>query len=283
MKLVISFHPCIEADINIICAGRSPTSFEEDLIKKAKIVILPQGCRAELYWPCRLNCPYVFPNFDYRFPGEGKIGDAILFQKLGLPHPRTDIYGHIEDFLKVHTWDCLKLPFPYPFVLKGNHGGEGSLVFLIENKDELLKSLKMLKGMEERGASKGFILQEYVEKGNRDLRVVVIGKELFTYWRYQPNPDNFLTNVGAGAIIDHDVSQEVRKKAGFWVKKLCSATGINLAAIDLLFPNGGRDLKPLFLEINYYFGREGLGGSEKFYGLLKQAVFDWLEKIKRGL
>lgn len=280
MKHILSFHPCIEADVNIICAGRSPTPFEEDLIKKAKAIILPQGCGARLYWLCRLNCPHVFPNFDYRFFAEGKIGDAILFQRLKLPHPKTKVYRCLEKFLAIHTLECLNLPFPYPFVLKGNYGGEGSMVFLIKDKEELMKHLEMLKGMEERGASKGFVLQEYIEKGNRDLRVVVIGEKLFLYWRYQPNPHNFLTNVGAGAIIDHDVSQEVRKKAQFWVKKLCSATGINLAAIDLLFPKGGCDLKPLFLEINYYFGRKGLGGSERFYRFLKQAVFDWLEKIK---
>jgi len=30
---------------------------------------------------------------------------------------------------------------------------------------------------------------------------------------------------------------------------------------------------------NYYFGREGLGGNEVFYHLLKEAVKEWLNGI----
>jgi ribosomal protein S6--L-glutamate ligase len=203
----------------------------------------------------------------------------MLFERLGLPHPQTEVYNCLEGFLSRHTRNCLNLPFLYPFVLKGNQGGEGSTVYLIKSKEEFLNSLRILRGMEERGACKGFILQEYVRKGNRDMRAVIIGEKSFFYWRYQHDPDNFLTNVGAGAAISHDVSQGYMQKAGSCVRKLCSATGINLAAIDLLFPEGSPDPDPLLLEINYYFGRKGLGGSERFYELFSEAVSDWLERI----
>jgi len=32
------------------------------------------------------------------------------------------------------------------------------------------------------------------------------------------------------------------------------------------------------LEINYYFGRRGLGGTINYYRLLYKAVQDWLEE-----
>jgi ribosomal protein S6--L-glutamate ligase len=32
----------------------------------------------------------------------------------------------------------------------------------------------------------------------------------------------------------------------------------------------------MFLEINYFFGRTGLGGSKRFYRLLEAAIDSWL-------
>ena len=34
-----------------------------------------------------------------------------------------------------------------------------------------------------------------------------------------------------------------------------------------------------FLEINFFFGRTGLGGSERFYSLLRQAIEGWLDRL----
>jgi ribosomal protein S6--L-glutamate ligase len=47
--MILSFHPCIDADVNLIVAGRAPGSEEETLIKRADAVILPQGVRQDLY------------------------------------------------------------------------------------------------------------------------------------------------------------------------------------------------------------------------------------------
>jgi len=59
------------------------------------------------------------------------------------------------------------------------------------------------------------------------------------------------------------------------VKQLISKTGLNLAAVDIIF----RDNKePLLLEINYYFGRKGLGNSENYYYLLFDAIQKWLKE-----
>ncbi|MBW1888483.1 MAG: hypothetical protein JRI52_09070, partial [Deltaproteobacteria bacterium] len=61
-------------------------------------------------------------------------------------------------------------------------------------------------------------------------------------------------------------------------QKLSRATCINLAAIDFVFPFDRPDPYPLFLEINYYFGRRGLGGSLNYYRLLFEAVQEWLKE-----
>jgi ribosomal protein S6--L-glutamate ligase len=52
-----------------------------------------------------------------------------------------------------------------------------------------------------------------------------------------------------------------------------------LAGFDFIFDErtlaAGR-VEPLMLEINYYFGRTGLGGSEAFYKILTAEVDHWL-------
>ena len=69
------------------------------------------------------------------------------------------------------------------------------------------------------------------------------------------------------------------EKAVRSVKDFCSLTGINLAGFDLLFSTDAKAASPLFLEINYYFGRRGLGGSEMFYDLLETEINQWIESL----
>ena len=59
----------------------------------------------------------------------------------------------------------------------------------------------------------------------------------------------------------------------------CSKTGINLAAFDVLFDRSQPEPEPLLSEINFLFGRKGLGGSPRFYELLNQAVQQWAREL----
>jgi ribosomal protein S6--L-glutamate ligase len=51
--------------------------------------------------------------------------------------------------------------------------------------------------------------------------------------------------------------------------------------MDILFPRGKpvQETKPLLLEINYYFARQGLGGNDAYYQLLEQAIERWLQGL----
>ena len=163
----------------------------------------------------------------------------------------------------------------FPFVLKGAHGGEGAQVWLIKSSEELQERLQTLLQFELQGSS-GFVIQEYLPALERDLRVVVIGNLVVSYWR---KAQRFLHNIAKGgevdAVSDPDLQAVGREK----VRQFCKRSGMNLAAFDLVFPSGEKD--PFFLEINYTFGRTGLGGSENFYKLLQDAVKQWLvETIK---
>jgi ribosomal protein S6--L-glutamate ligase len=109
--------------------------------------------------------------------------------------------------------------------------------------------------------------------------VTIIGQTIISYWRIQPDIESFTSNIAKGALIDFDTDPELQKKAVKSVKDFCLRTGIDLAGFDILFSSGGGVSTPLFLEINYFFGRRGLGGSENFYGILNREIVQWIDRI----
>jgi ribosomal protein S6--L-glutamate ligase len=273
--MILSFHPCIDADLNAIVAGRAPGPEEESMVKRANAIILPQGARQDLYDLCRKYTNRVFPNYDLRFQSPGKIGDILLFRSAIIPHPETCLFQNVTDYHSHFPTGEDRFPFPFPFVLKGNYGGEGRMVYRIHNGQELQTVLDQLRAMENSG-TRGFIVQQWIDHGGRDVRVVVLHDRLISYWRVQRDSQQFLTNLTAGGTIDLHSDHHLLEKAEDIVQRFCKQTGINLAGIDLIFDKDDESKQPLFLEINYWFGRRFFGSSEAYYDELKKAVKSWL-------
>ncbi len=116
------------------------------------------------------------------------------------------------------------------------------------------------------------MVQEYIAGLDRDLRVMVIGNQVYSYWRVQP--EGFLHNISRGQESTRNHCLICREGEREEVRKLCRETGLNLAAFDLIFSKGINS--PLFLEVNYTFGWAGLGGMEDYESLLNQAIEKWL-------
>ena len=275
--MVLSFHPNIVAHQNILCAGRLPSRADEKAIMQADAILLPQGCSEALYRLCRKHRSHIFPNYDCRFDFPGKVGQTALFQKTGTAFPETRVFPSVDAF---RTEAGEKSLPGYPIVFKSNWGGEGESVFLIESDAGLERCLVWATGQEKTGHF-GFLIQEFVPSGSRVLRVVILGRRLYSYWRFGEEGSPFLANLRAGGVIDHAFGPDLQEKAKHAVRLFCDKTKIDLAGFDLIFPLADRDPTPLFLEINYFFGRRGLGGSFKYYELLDAAVNDWL--AERGL
>ena len=275
--MIVSFHPLFEADKNIICAGRQPN--EEDLtaIRAADAVILSQGCYRELYEMARENCPHVFPNYDARFKYPGKINQIKLFRKFKISHPASETFSDVTSFQQQHGETAAKLSFDFPVVFKLDWGGEGETVYLIKSAGELREILQKIAGYETSGQAR-FILQDYIPSNNRTLRVVILGRRVISYWRIQENNDGFYANLSKGAVIDSKAQPELQHKAVALVKYLCQKTGINLAGFDVIFSSEEGDPDPMLLEINYFFGRKGLGGSENYYRILLVEIQNWLAR-----
>jgi ribosomal protein S6--L-glutamate ligase len=282
--MILSFHPLYTAGQNMLCAGRDPGQAERTAIQQARAVILPQGCRESLYRMARNNCSHIFPDYHARFAYPEKIGQTRLFQKMGVHHPQTVTYE--KGLLTQSKYDDLLKtpPFKLPFVFKFNWGGGGDTVFLIRTPNEFEHCLQKARLYEKSGQS-GFLIQKFVPSGGRSLRVVVIHQTYFAYWRTQAGANAFYTNLARGAKVDADSDPHLQHAAMAAVKTFCQQTRINLAGFDFLFSEtdiGRQKVKPLFLEINYFFGRKGLGGSDKYYRMLVHAIDDWCNKIPRA-
>jgi ribosomal protein S6--L-glutamate ligase len=276
--MILSYHPCFEADKNILCAGREPGADDLAAIRAARAVILPQGCRGSLYQMARNNCRHVFPNFDSRFQYPGKIGQVRLFQEKKVPHPRTEAYPNLNTFIQHYGRGTATPEFDFPFVFKFDWGGEGYQVYLIESASQF-KDMLQSAGVYEESGQTGFIIQEYIPSTHRSLRVVVIGRTVISYWRVQRGARSFCSNLARGAVIDAQADPELQALAVTSVKDFCSRTGINLAGFDLLFSSRRKRSIPLFLEINYYFGRRGLGGGERYYEILIMEIEKWIDRM----
>lgn len=270
--MIVSFHPCFGADKYIICAGRKPDADDLAAIKAADAVLLSQGCNEELYRMAGKNCSNIFPDYEAKFKYPGKIGQIRLFRETNVLHPKSVTFERVDSLPE-------NLPFDFPFVFKFDWGGEGYGVFLItspeEFKDAVQKALSF-----ERAGHVGFLMQEYIPSQGRSLRVVVIGQKFISYWRVQKNTEEFCSSLAKGAYLDFDSDPDLQEAAVKSAKHFCKMTGINLAGFDFLFSSKAVIKEPFFLEINYYFGRRGLGGSEKYYQILESEIQKWIEGLK---
>jgi len=275
--MILSFHPCFVGDRNILCAGRDPDAGDQAAIQEARAIILPQGCTLALYRMAKEYCSHVFPNYDARFRYPGKLGQIRLFRNLGAPFPETMLFEHVDQ-LKAGGFGPGTPPQDYPFVLKFNWGGEGDTVFLIRTPSDFRDMLGRAERYEKTGQA-GFLIQAFVPTGNRTLRAVLMVERIITYWRAGPSADGFYANVSKGGRIDYEWTPEWQGLAADAVRRFSRRSGINLAGFDLVFSIAASRPEPLFLEINYYFGRQGLGGSEAYYEMLNVEIRKWIDGL----
>ena len=277
--MILSFHPCFDAHVHIILGDRQLDSPDLDLIRGAEAIILPQGCPEDLFQACTDSGAQIFPNYEIRFKYPGKTGQCLLFKHFDLPHPKTTRWQAVKKFKKSYPEPGI-FPHKLPFFIKDDKSHEADGVFLVKGNTSLLEALDYL--IQREGSNMpGFVTQPFIPCGGNVLRAVIIGKQVITYWKRPSKLGQIITTISHDAIIDYDWKPDLQVSGKVMAKILAEKTGINLAAVDFVFPLSLKDPEPLFLEINYYFGRRGLGGSENYYRLLHKAIQEWL--VEAGL
>ncbi len=272
--MILSFHPCIKADKNILVKKSSYLKKGQlRLLKAADAVILPQGCPEWLYQLTTNIGMLTFPNYKTRFSFKGKIGQILLFRKYGIPHPKTILYKSVSHFKE---YIDKNLTIDYPFVIKANYGGEGRSVWLVNNHKEMEKILYLIESMEKAGFY-GIVFQEYIPHGGKDLRIIVMYKDIYSFWRVQKKDTSFKTNLAQGGVITNKIDHGLEERGKEIVMGLIDKAKIDLGAFDIIFNLRNHDkLFGYLIEINYYFGRRFFGSSDKYYLLLARAINKWL-------
>lgn len=108
------------------------------------------------------------------------------------------------------------------------------------------------------------------------LRVAVVGERTITCWQVLEESGTACANLAMGGAIDTASDSDFQDLASCSVRAFCNATGINLAGFDILAPVREPTVHPIFLEINYFFGRHGLGGSQAYYRMLNAEIERWI-------
>ncbi|MFP4040277.1 MAG: RimK family alpha-L-glutamate ligase [Desulfosudaceae bacterium] len=273
--MIVSFHPCFSGDRHINTGDRALTEDDLAAIKNSSMVILPQACRRDLFQAARKYAGAVFPDLRTRFDYPGKTGQIRLFRETGTPHPRSFVYPDTAAFRQDPANPIVAGGISFPLVFKFDWSDEGRGVFRADDRKTLERILLQAEQAEATG-QKGFVIQEYIETRGRVLRVCVINTAVIAYWKKRLDPDEFAVNLAGNAVIDRTSYPELRRRGVAAVQTFCRRTGINLAGFDLLFDGLKPDSTPLLLEINYYFGRRGLGGSERYYHLLNREIDKWV-------
>ncbi len=214
-----------------------------DLIRNTPIIYYPSTLHAELF--AAMGKP-IFPSIhNYRFAQE-KIKQTALFKLLSIPHPRTRV------FYGKHQKTSISEHFKYPFIAKIPRGSAmGRGVFLIQNQDDLTDYLAY--------PSPAYI-QEYLPI-DRDIRIVVVGRQVVhAYWRIAAQGE-FRTNLALGARISLDSVPTAATDLALQTAKSCQWDDVG---IDICMQRGNFYV----LEANMKYGKEGFRAAGMDYGKL---------------
>ena len=169
---------------------------------------------------------------------DDKALSAVALANAGIAMPKTVVapftyanigYGNV-DFLTAVT-----AQIDFPMVIKESHGSFGQQVYLARNFDELVHTVKNI-------APKPMIFQQYVECGNSDLRLQVVGGEVVAAVRRSSLNGDFRANATLGGKMTAYAPTAEQVELALAAAK---AVGAEIAGVDIL-PGE----KPYLCEVN---------------------------------
>lgn len=268
-RYFVSFYPRIPLDENLSIFEPLADTNVRLMVAQAAGVLLPPYISPWRYHAITRLASKWFPRLDARFAYQGKVRQIDLFRQLGVRYPETQTFRDPSHL--VRHLQRFGAPWKYPFVLKGDKGGGGNTVYPIYRPSDISKHTVKLPTAEP------VLLQKWVEHGGRDLRVVVYGARAISYFRV--GGGHFYNNVCRGGRIDHESCPEQQTSGILATLEFCKSAFIDIAGFDLMFPDNEQ---PVFIEINFHFGRKGLGGFPGHQKKVQQAVKHWRASILKN-
>ncbi len=171
--------------------------------------------------------------------GHNKFLTMVHLQKIGVPIPKTYLAATTEGAKK------LLKEVNYPVIMKIPSGTQGKGVMFadsVQSAKSILDTLEVFK--------QPYMIQEYIETGATDLRVIVVGDKVVAAMRRKATNEEIRANIHMGGVghpveLDYETEQVAVKTA--------KALGCDICAVDIL---EGR--KPYVIELNLSPGLQGI-------------------------
>lgn len=198
-----------------------------------------------------------------------KILSQLEMQKKNIPMPKTYIASTPSDAKKV-----LK-KMNYPVIMKFPQGTQGKGVMFA---DSFAAANSMLDALS--STKQPFLIQEYIETGGADLRVIVVGDQVAATMQRKAAVGEKRANIHAGGTGEAYKIDPVTKKIAVETAKAVQA---DICAVDILESIKG----PLVIEVNISPGLQGvtqatgIDVAKKIAKFLHQKAKDF-SSVKKG-
>ncbi len=150
-----------------------------------------------------------------------KIWSAVLMSRAGVPLPATGVAWSMEAALR------LAEEMGYPVVVKPSNGSWGRMVARADDEEDLRTIIEHREHIP-LPEMKVHLLQEYVPKPGRDIRVTVVGgRPVAGIYRYS---EHWITNTARGGRAE---PAPVEGELGEIAVKAAEAVGLEIAGVDV--------------------------------------------------
>ncbi len=196
--------------------------------------------------------------------------DYYLQYKNKLPFPKTQI------FFTSHMIDDVLKNFSFPFILKVSApkmGSQGKGVFLINNRDQLLRITAKYESIANRFTAREFI------PNDGDIRIFTVGYKAVGGMYKRPPKGSFKNNISQGATAEKfDITAPGNKEIIEIAEKLSSLMELEIAGVDIMIHKETK--KPYILEINLAPQFTGLEYYTD-YNIAKSIIKYFEQKVNR--
>lgn len=233
---LISFDPLRTLDI-----PQARTIKPDDWLKQRDEILAADVLLFPEYWQVNALtyawCKRIFPSINSYHLGHDKIEMTRAFEAVCPAHlPQTRILPSTP-----HALEQILDEFAFPLVAKVVRSSMGQGVLRIDNRAQLQQYAQ---------ANDVLYVQEYLPI-KRDLRVVVLGRQVVAgYWREAPE-GGFHNNVARGGQVSFD---HVPPAALELVTRVATQLGVDHAGFDVAELDG----HCFFFEFNVRFGTDAL-------------------------
>ena len=195
--------------------------------------------------------------------GHDKFLTLINLQKEGIPMPKTYLAGTVKEAKKLieksHFPAIIKIP-------SGTHGKGVMFADSAESGKSILDALEVFK--------QPYIIQEYVETGATDIRVLVLGDHVVAAMQRKAQKGELRANIhsgGKGKKVKLDADTE------HLAVKSANAINADICAIDVL-----KGLRSYVIEVNVSPGIQGLTQATKIdiAGKIAEFLFEKTKEFK---